>query len=186
MVAGRETAQLAKLLIEETCRRQGIKEHELIIHSDRGPSMTSKTVALLLADLGVIKSLNRPHVSNDNPYSESQFKTLKYQPTFPGRFGSIQDARLFCRAFFDWYNQEHYHSGIALMTPAVVHYGRADECNAGRQSTLSSAYEAHPERFVRGQPKTIALPDEVWINPPPKNLSTEAVDLPQCHAAHAE
>jgi putative transposase len=128
--------------------------------------MTSKTVALLMADLGVTKSLSRPQVSNDNPYSESQFKTLKYQPTFPERFGSIEDARTFCRSFFDWYNNEHYHSGIALMTPATVHQGQAQSCNAERQIVLSSAYSQHPERFVNGQPKTIALPEAAWINPP--------------------
>jgi putative transposase len=169
MVASRETGALAKQLISETCHRQDIQETQLIIHSDRGSSMTSKTVALLLADLGVTKSLNRPHVSNDNPYSESQFKTLKYQPGFPGRFGSIQDARAFCKSFFEWYNYEHYHSGIALMTPAVVHNGQSEDCNRRRQTVLSSAYEDHPERFVRGQPKAVAVPEAAWINRPSKN-----------------
>lgn len=174
MIASRETGKLAKLLISETCRRQDIQEDQLIIHSDRGSSMTSKPVALLLADLGVTKSLNRPHVSNDNPYSESQFKTLKYCPAFPKRFGSIEDARAFCREFFDWYNNEHYHTGIALMTPKVVHYGLAEECNASRQKVLSSAYSAHPERFVRGQPKTLVLPEAAWINKPVSNTTKPA------------
>jgi putative transposase len=166
MVASRETGKLAKDLIKETCVRQGIAEDQLVIHSDRGTSMTSKVVALLLSDLGVTKSLNRPHVSNDNPFSESQFKTLKYRPTFPPRFGSIEDARACSQRLLEWYNKEHYHSGIALMTPATVHYGRAEDCNAGRQAILSLAYNQHPERFVNGQPKTIALPEEVWINKP--------------------
>jgi putative transposase len=166
MVATKETGILAKALIAETCKRQAIREEQLIIHSDRGPSMTSKTVALLLADLGVVKSLNRPYVSNDNPYSESQFKTLKYRPLFPKRFGSIQDARSVCRSLFAWYNKEHYHTGIALMTPYMVHHGLADTCNAKRQTVLLSAYETHPERFVKGQPKTIPLPEAAWINKP--------------------
>lgn len=166
MVARRESAELAKDLIGETCMRQGIEEDQLIIHSDRGSAMTSKTVALLMSDLGVIKSLNRPHVSNDNPFSESQFKTLKYQPAFPERFGSIEDARAYCQRFFKWYNEEHYHSGIALMTPAVVHYGSAAKCNDRRQMVLAKAFEEHPERFVNGLPKVLELPEAVWINPP--------------------
>ena len=162
----RERAVLAKHFINETCERQNIQKESLIIHSDRGSSMTSKTVALLLADLGVLKSLNRPHVSNDNPYSESQFKTLKYQPNFPSRFGSLEGARAFCRRFFDWYNKEHHHTGIALMTPHSVHYGHAEEMNHKRQKTLEKAYKSHPERFVRGKPKTLPLPEAVWINEP--------------------
>ncbi len=173
MVASRETGKLAKSLIKETCIRQGIAQDQLVIHSDRGTSMTSKVVALLLSDLGVTKSLNRPHVSNDNPFSESQFKTLKYRPTFPVRFGSIEDARGCSQRLLEWYNKEHYHSGIALMTPATVHNGRAGDCNADRQAVLSSAYDQHPDRFVKGQPKTIALPEEVWINKP--NLAVTAV-----------
>lgn len=173
MIAKRETAELAKELIAETCNRQKVQENELIIHSDRGPSMTSKTVALLLSDLGVTKSLNRPYVSNDNPYSESQFKTMKYQPYFPERFGSIEDARVFCRDFFDWYNNAHYHSGIAMMTPADVHYGTAEERNQSRQIVLNQAYRLHPERFVRGTPKTLELPKEAWINKPKKKEEKE-------------
>lgn len=166
MIAHRETAELAKLLIGETCMRQRIDEQQLIIHSDRGSPMTSKSVAMLMADLGVTKSLSRPHVSNDNPFSESQFKTVKNRPEFPERFGCIEDARAFCQHAFEWYNNEHYHSGIALMTPAMVHYGKAEECNRDRQGVLLKAYEQHPERFVRGCPKVLALPTAAWINPP--------------------
>lgn len=166
MIAHRENAELAETLIRETCERQEIDQDQLLIHSDRGSPMTSKAVALLLSDLGVTKSLSRPHVSNDNPFSESHFKTLKYRPTFPKNFGSIEDARAFCQYFFDWYNNEHYHNGIALLTPAMVHYGSAEECNRERQNVLSKAFDAHPERFVSGHPKVLQLPKEVWINPP--------------------
>lgn len=170
MLASRETGELAETLIKETCNRQEIEEDQLTIHSDRGAPMTSNTVALLLADLGVAKSLNRPYVSNDNAYSESQFKTLKYRPDYPERFGCIEDARAYFRELFEWYNNEHYHGGIALMTPRVVHYGLAAECNAGRQNVLSTAHALHPERFVKGEPKTIALPNEVWINKPKSEM----------------
>lgn len=166
MVATRETAELAKSLIGETCLRQGIDREELIIHSDRGSPMTSKAVAMLMADLGVTKSLSRPHVSNDNPFSESHFKTIKYRPEFPERFGCIEDARAMCRSLFEWYNNEHYHSGIALMTPHMVHYGLAADCNRRRQEVLAMAFAEHPERFVNGMPRTLTLPEAVWINPP--------------------
>lgn len=166
MVAHRESAELAKHLIGETCSRQQVENSDLVIHSDRGKAMTSKAVAMLLADLGLTKSLNRPYVSNDNPYSESQFKTLKYCPRFPGNFGSIEDAKAFCRQFFDWYNNDHRHSGIALMTPSIVHYGLAEECSRKRQEVLLSAFESTPERFVRGLPKPLQLPEEAWINRP--------------------
>lgn len=170
-VATGETGKLARELIETSCMRQGIIDtNQLTIHSDRGSAMTSKTVALLMSELGVTKSLNRPHVSNDNPYSESHFKTLKYGPNFPDKFGSIEDAKAFCKSFVTWYNYEHYHSGIGLMTPYMVHSGKALECNTRRQAVLASAYELHPERFVGGQPKTIALPEAAWINPPPKQI----------------
>jgi putative transposase len=135
MVAHRESSLLAKRLIEDTCHKEGVVHGQLTIHADRGSSMTSKPVALLLADLGVTKTHSRPHVSDDNPFSESQFKTLKYRPEFPGRFGSIQDARAFCRTFFPWYNTEHRHSGIAMMPPEIVHRGRTAECLAVRQET---------------------------------------------------
>jgi len=174
MIARRENGELAETLIGDTCARQEIDESQLLIHSDRGSPMTSKAVALLLSDLGVTKSLSRPHVSNDNPFSESHFKTLKYRPTFPKRFGSIEDARAFCQIFFNWYNNEHYHSGLALMTPATVHNGAARACNRMRQVVLSKAFEKHPERFFNGRPKVLRLPTEVWINPPPKSEDTDA------------
>jgi putative transposase len=166
LIAECESASLAKQLISGTCTKQGIEPDQLTLHADRGSSMTSKTVALLLADLGVTKTHSRPHVSNDNPYSESQFKTMKYRPTYPDRFGSIQDARAWARAFFQWYNQEHHHSGLGLLTPATVHYGEAQSVIDQRQQVLQAAYAAHPERFVQGEPKPPALPTEVWINRP--------------------
>jgi putative transposase len=167
LIADCESASLAKQLIEETCAKQGIDSDQLTLHSDRGSAMTSKTVALLLATLGVTKTHSRPYVSNDNPYSESQFKTMKYRPDYPDRFGSIQDARSWARPFFQWYNHEHHHSGLGLLTPATVHYGQAQAVVDRRQQVLQAAYAAHPERFVRGEPKPPSLPTEVWINKPP-------------------
>lgn len=166
MISERESAELAEAFIAETCAKEGICPDQLTLHADRGSAMTSKTVAQLLADLGVTKTHSRPHVSNDNPYSESQFKTLKYRPDFPAQFGSLADARVWAGRFFQWYNHEHHHSGIGLLTPATVHYGQAAETIAARQEVLLAAYEAHPERFVRGTPKPPALPTAVWINPP--------------------
>jgi putative transposase len=166
LIAEREDAELAETLIAETWRKEGIMPQQLIIHADRGSAMTSKVVAQLLADLGVKKTHNRPHVSNDNPFSESQFKTLKYRPSDPDRFGSLVDARQWARAFFAWYNHDHRHSGIALLTPAMVHGGQASRQLAERQRVLDGAYRAHPERFVRGRPVPPALPTAVWINPP--------------------
>ncbi len=166
MVAHRETAALAEKLIRETCLRQGIAPGQLTVHADRGSSMTSRPVALLLADLGVTKSHSRPCVSDDNPFSEAQFKTLKYRPQFPDRFGSILDARAFCQSFFPWYNTRHRHSGIGLLTPHDVHYGLADQRIADRSNVLAAAWAAHPERFVRGRPQPPPCPTEVWINPP--------------------
>ena len=168
MVATRESAVLAEQLIAETLEKEGIPPGQLTVHADRGSSMRSKPVALLLADLGVERTHSRPHVSNDNPFSESQFRTLKYRPAFPARFGSLEDARAFCREFFSWYNDEHRHSGIGLLTPAVVHAGRAAEVTAARAVTLARAYEAHPERFVRRPPTPPEVPTAVWINPPAK------------------
>jgi len=173
MLAREENSTLAKRFIEETCQKHEISSGQLIIHSDRGTSMNSKPVAMLLADLGVTKSLSRPHVSNDNPYSEAQFKTLKYRPGFPDRFGSEQDGRAFCREFFPWYNTEHRHSGIGMMTPEAVHYGRAPEIAAARQQTLLDAYARHPERFVRRPPSPPALPSAAWINPPPAKTTSQ-------------
>jgi len=166
MLALRENAELAKRLIAETCEKHGVERDQLTLHSDRGPSMKSLTVGQLLGSLGVTKSHSRPHVSDDNPFSEAQFKTLKYRPEFPARFGAFEDALSFCRTFFDWYNNEHRHSGIGMLTPAMVHYGQAESVLAGRQSVMAAAYAAHPDRFVRGAPKVRWLPDAVWINPP--------------------
>ena len=166
MLTHRESADLARRLIRETIEKQNVDVEELTIHSDRGPSMKSHSVAQLLGALGVTKSHSRPHVSNDNPFSESQFKTMKYRPEFPDRFGGYDDTRAFCRRFFTWYNDEHYHSGIGLLTPAMLHYGQADEVIQSRQQVLASAYTVHPERFVRGLPAPPALPTAVWINPP--------------------
>jgi putative transposase len=165
MVAHRESANLAKRLIQETCDKQGIVEGQLVIHADRGGSMTSN-VAQLMADLGVTKTHSRPHVCNDNPFSESQFKTMKYRPQFPERFGCLEDARAFCRSFFSWYNTQHRHSGIALMTPEMVHYGKAPELWQQRKAVLLAAFKTHPERFVRKPPSPPALPTAVWINKP--------------------
>lgn len=166
MVAFKESATLARRLITETCDKQDITQDELTLHADRGSSMRSKLVAQLLGDLGVTKSHSRPYTSNDNPFSESQFKTMKYRPEFPAKFGSIEDARTFCRGFFDWYNNMHRHSGIGMMTPEVVHYGQAGQVISARQKVLTAAYESHPERFVRGEPNPQQLPEAVWINPP--------------------
>jgi len=166
MVAHRESAALAEVLIRQTCAKQAIGRDQLNIHADRGSSMTSKPVAFLLADLGVTQSHSRPHVSNDNPYSESQFKTMKYRPDFPGRFTSIEAARLHCQVFFPWYNDEHRHTGLGLHTPADVHYGTADAIRAKRTGVLAAAFATHPERFVRKPPEAPRLPTASWINKP--------------------
>ena len=166
MVADRENSSLAGRLIEETCHRQGVEPQVLTLHSDRGAPMTSKCTAQLLADLGVTRSLSRPQVSDDNPFSEAQFKTLKYHPGFPSRFPGIDPAIAFCRSFFPWYNTEHRHGGIAMLTPDDVHHGRGKAVLAQRQLTLEAAWADHPERFVRGIPRPNPLPDAVWINPP--------------------
>jgi putative transposase len=166
MIANRELARLARQLVGDSCAKQGIEPEQLILHADRGSSMTSKTLALLLADLGVGKSHSRPHTSDDNPFSEAQFKTMKYRPDYPDRFGSLEDARTWARPFFHWYNHEHRHTSLGLMTPATVHYGLADELTVQRQATLQAVYEKHPERFVKGLPTPPQLPTAVWINPP--------------------
>jgi len=166
MVADRESAALAKKLIEASCQKQTIKPGQLTLHADRGSSMKSKPVALLLADLGATKSHSRPHVSNDNPFSEAQFRTLKYRPEFPERFGSLEHARQHCVDFFAWYNDEHYHSGLALMTPNDVHYGKTNQKLVKRQTILAAAFAAHPERFTNGFPKPAEPSAAVWINPP--------------------
>ena len=166
MIAHRESAKLAERLIAQTCERQGIEQGQLTLHADRGPSMRSKDVALLLSDLGVTKTHSRPYTSTDNPYSESQFKTMKYRPEFPDRFGCIQDARHFGIPFFGWYNNEHRHSGLAMLTPHDVHHGLAEERLAERARVLAAAYAAHPERFPHGPPMLSRLPQAVWINKP--------------------
>lgn len=162
----RESARIAEQLIAQAIEQQGILPGQLTVHADRGSSMTSKPVAFLLADLGVTKTHSRPYTSTDNPYSEAQFKTLKYRPDFPDRFDSILHSRSWSRDFFRWYNHEHRHSGIGLLTPATVHYGRAEEVIERRACALAAAYEANPERFVRGRPQPPTLPSTVWINPP--------------------
>jgi putative transposase len=166
MLAHRELARLAEKLIAESCERQGIAPGQLTVHADRGAAMTSKPVALLLADLGVTKSHSRPHVSNDNPFSESQIKTLKYRPEFPERFGSLEHGRSFCGDFFPWYNTEHHHVGLGLFTPHDVHYGLAAAKREQRARVLADAYARHPERFPQGLPLPKAVPTAVWINPP--------------------
>ena len=171
MVARHESAALAEGLISETCDKQGIVRGQLTLHADRGSSMRSKPVALLLADLGVVKTHSRPQVSNDNPFSESQFKTMKYRPGFPERFGSLEDARTFGHVFFPWYNDAHHHSALGFLTPAVVHYGLADGVREKRQRVLAKAFAAHPERFVRGTPQLADLPQAVWINPPERKTT---------------
>jgi putative transposase len=173
-LAERESSQLAQRLIRQTCVKENIERGQLTIHADRGTSMTSQTVAQLLATLGVVKSHSRPQVSNDNPFSESQFKTLKYQPEFPQRFASHEHGLMFCREFFPWYNDEHHHWGLGLMTPATVHTGRAIEVLTARQVTLSAAYLAHPQRFVRREPRPQQPPPAVWINPPATTQNLES------------
>ena len=166
MLARAERAQLAERLLADTIAKQHISRDQLTIHADRGTSMASKPVAFLLADLGITKRHSRPRCSNDNPYSESQFKTLKHRPEFPDRFGSFEDAHAFCTRFFGWYNGEHRHSGIGFHTPADVHYGRAELVQAQRATVLDAAYAAHPERFVREPPTPPQLPTVAWINKP--------------------
>lgn len=166
MIATAESAALAERLLADTIRKQRVDRGQLTIHADNGSSMASKPVAFLLADLGITKTHSRPHVSNDNPYSEAHFKTLKYRPEFPAVFGSIEDARAFCTRFYTWYNTEHRHSGIGMHTPADLHHGRAGAVQAHRAHVLTGAYQAHPERFVRQPPVPHALPAAAWINQP--------------------
>lgn len=174
MVAERESERLAQQLIAETCAKEGIEAGQLILHADRGAAMVAKTVAQLLADLGVEPSHSRPHVSDDNPYSEAHFKTMKYMPTFPDRFGGYDHAVIHSREFVGWYNDEHRHSGLAFLTPATVHTGQAEAVLAKRQEVMAAAYAAHPERFVHGPPAVPELPKEVWINrPQPEKTEAE-------------
>jgi putative transposase len=174
LIAGRESAALAERLLADTIAKQHIDADTLTIHADNGSSMASKPVAFLLADLGVTKTHSRPHVSNDNPYSESNFRTLKYRPDFPDRFGCIEDARAFCQRFFSWYDTEHYHSGIAWNHPVDVHYGRAEVVRAVRADVLAAAYTRTPERFVGKHPEPPALPTAAWINKPTEDDQTDS------------
>jgi putative transposase len=175
LIADRESGALAELLIAEACAKQEITQDQLTIHADNGGPMIAKPVTLLMTDLGVSPSHSRPHVSNDNPFSEAQFKTMKYQPDYPERFGGLVDARTWAQTFFPWYNDEHHHGGLGYMTPAAVHYGTASRLFAERQQTLNLAYAAHPERFVKGPPIPPALPTAVWINPPKLAAGAAAV-----------
>ena len=174
MVAAHENARLAQRLIDATCRKQGIGPHQLTIHADRGAPMRSKLVAELFSDLSIDASHSRPRVSNDNPFSEAQFRTFKYRPEFPDRFGSLEHGRSVTRDLFAWYNDAHHHSGLSYLTPADVHYGRAAATLAVRHRTRVAAYAAHPERFVQGPPRLEILPHAVWINPPAKSTDQDA------------
>jgi len=172
LVAEQEAASIAEKLISQTCASQRIAPDQLTLHADRGGPMRAKTMAQLLADLNVSKSHSRPYTPNDNPYSEAHFKTLKYRPDFPDRFADLNAAQAWCRSFFEWYNFDHRHSALALMTPAVVHYDQVQLVQARRQQVLQAAFEAHPERFVRGYPTLPQVPSQVWINNPnPKEAS---------------
>lgn len=173
MLAHRENGVNARALFAQACRQQGVEPAELTVHADRGSAPTAKTLAELFADLGVERSYSRPHVSDDNPYSEAQFKTMKYAAGYPERFGGYEHARSWCRHFLPWYNTEHRHSGIAYLTPAMVHYGQADDALAARRRVLEQAHAAHPERFVHGVPKPQELPPAVWINPPEDRTRVE-------------
>jgi putative transposase len=183
MLATRESAELAEAFIAETCAREGIEPGQLSVHADRGSAMRSKEVAQLLVDLGIEKSHSRPYVSNDNPFSEAHFKTVKYHPDTPDRFGSLEDARSWARGLFGWYNHQHHHTGLALLTPAQVHQGLTKRVLAARKRVLAAAYAKHPERFVRGEPTPPAPPSEVWINPPqaeePTSVAVASTPAPQ-------
>lgn len=174
LLAEQESADLAQQLITASCEKQQIPQEQLTIHSDRGAPMIAQSVAQLLDRLGVLKTHSRPYTSNDNPFSEAQFKTMKYRPDYPDRFGSAPDARTWAHTFFDWYNNEHHHIGLGLLTPATVHYGQAPTLIAQRQATLTAAYVLHPERFVKGEPKPFPLPAAVWINPPTRSQAEDS------------
>jgi putative transposase len=174
-IADRECAALFQSMFEETLLKHDVPPGQLTLHADRGGPMTAKTTAQLLVDLGVEKTHNRPYTSNDNPFSEAAFKTIKYNYQFPGQFGCVEDAKVFCRHFFDWYNNDHHHSALGLMTPNQIHYGQADDIIAARQQVLTQAYDAHPQRFVRHKPVPPAKPLAVWINPPKEKQNENEV-----------
>ena len=173
MVATRESATRAQRLIHSACQKQDIEPGQLTLHQDRGGPMTAKTFSQLLIDLDILASYSRPRASDDNPYSESQFKTLKYAPTYPGRFSSTHNARTYFQTFFPWYNTQHRHSGLGLLTPDKVHYGLADEIQTARQQVLHKAFANHPERFVNGPPRPPRVPRAVWINQPPNSIECD-------------
>lgn len=173
LLARTENGKLAARLLRDACNKQNIEQSQLIIHADRGTAATSKTVADMLDTLGVSRSFSRPRVSDDNAFSEAQFKHLKYSPHFPDRFASFADALDFCRNFFAWYNSEHRHSGLAFFTPSAVHHGQVEQLAAIRNNTLTRAYTLHPERFVHGHPVTRLPPDAVYINPPEDVIKTK-------------
>jgi putative transposase len=184
MIASAESSQWAQAFIEATWAKQNISREQgssrggaLTLHSDRGSAMRANGVAELLARLGVTRSHSRPHTPNDNPFSEAQFKTLKYHPTFPEEFADIEEARSWAREFFQWYNHQHHHVALGLLTPAVVHSGRAAAIIALRQQVLDEAYVRHPERFANGAPQASHLPQEVWINPPEETAFTGAASV---------
>jgi len=187
MIAEGQTAALAEPFIAETCAKQGIEWGQLTIHADRGSAMIAKEVTQLMADLGVTKSHSRPHMANDNPFSEAQFKTAKYRPDYPDRFGGLADARGWGQGFFTWYNDHHHHTALALLTPAAVHWGRAEAVRRERQRVLAATYATHPQRFVQGLPLAPEPPKAVWINPPttPSPASSEMGGSP-CPARREE
>lgn len=172
MLASRESASLAEQFIRETVEKHRIPPGQLTIHSDLGPAMTSKPVAALMGTLGITKTHSRPYTSSDNPFSEAQFKTLKYCPSFPGRFGCYEDTQAFCHSFFAWYNHEHMHSGIGLMPPAALHLGKAEQLVRHRNEVLAAAFRRHPERFVNKHPEAPPVPVAAWINPPKRELQS--------------
>jgi len=179
MIAEAENAGLAEQLVEQTCLKQGIAPNGLTLHADRGAPMRSKTLAQTLTELGIERSHSRPHVSNDNPFSEALFKTAKYRPAVPPRFASPAHAREVFRSIFDWYNNQHRHSAITYLTPAVVHHGRAEAVLELQHRARMAAYLAHPERFVNGPPRRAGLPPAVWINPPEKPTHQDAAGTTQ-------
>lgn len=172
LLADHESAELAEQLIAESCEKQAIARDQLTLHADRGAAMTAKSMAQFLTDLGIEQSHSRPYTPDDNPFSEAQFKTMKYRPDYPQRFDTQDQAHAWAKAFFAWYNHEHHHVALGLLTPAAIHFGQAEAIVAQRQATLNDAFARHPERFVHGAPTPPALPTAVWINPPAHPAAT--------------